>query len=209
MKHHYTRFALRVLSGLAMAGALHAQGVDPVAADTPAASAPVTAAPAPASKRVRPAKVSARTRAAAVVLEVTLAPNAKVDPELEADCKFEAILATDVSKALHHARLGGGKPTGTDERVLQVQITDVSGESGGVYTGTKSMRVHVALVIDGKVSDETDLYRYNTGGNPFRGTCHIFRQHTRRLGRDLVGWIKDENFNADDAPMGANDESAE
>jgi hypothetical protein len=212
MNHHHARFALRALCGLAFASALHAQGIAPAEGPPAAASAPEASASMSAPARKAAAKASrraSRSNALAVALDVTLAPNAKVDPELEADCKFEELLATDASKALRHARLGGVKPSGHDERLLKVQITDVSGESGGVYTGTKSMRVHVALVVDGKVSDETDFYRYNTGGNPFRGTCHIIRQHTKRLGRDLAGWVKDENFRAEDAPMGDSDESAE
>ena len=209
LNNHYARLALGVFSGLALASALHAEGVAPVQAAALATTTPDASASVPVPSRKPAARSSGRSRPLPVTLDVVLAPNAKVDPELESDCKFEQILATDVAKALHHARLGGGKPTGTDARLLKLQITDVSGESGGVYTGTKSMRVHAALVVDGQVADETDLYRYNTGGNPFRGTCHIFRQHTKRLGRDLAGWLKDENFQADESPMGANEESPE
>ena len=211
MSRHHARVALRVLSGLAFAGALHAQEAAPASAAMPAAAASVAAAPvpAPAAAKARRVKPSGRARALPVVLDVTLAPNAKVDPALESACNFEEILGVDVAKVLHHARLGGGKPTGSDARLLKVQITDVSGELGGVYTGTKSMRIHAALVIDGTVADETDLYRYNTGGNPFRSTCHIFHQHTRRLGRDLAGWIKDENYKAEETPMVEGEDTAE
>ena len=206
MRHQCTRLALQVLSCLALAGSLHAEEVVAVDASPGAAAASdvVMAAPAPVSTRR-----GRRSASDAVALEVTLAPNAKVDPELEADCKFEEIVATDVAKRLRHYRLGGSKPTGTDARVLRVAVTDVSGESGGVWTGTKSIRVHASLVVDGQVERETDIYRYNTAGNPFRSTCHIFRQHTKRLGHDLASWIRDSSYKVDDRPMGDKDEADE
>lgn len=199
MLNRFVSLALRVVGGLSIAAAVHAQE---------AASAPAIAGVAPTKEAVpapAPAGLDGRRglAALAVALEpVTLAPNAKVDPELEADCKFEEIVRADVAKGLHHARLGGTKPTGADARVLRIAVTDVSGAAGGVYTGTKSIRVHATLLVDGKVERETDVYRYNVGGNPFRGTCHIFRQHTKRLGRDLVSWIKDAGYRVEDKPMG-------
>jgi hypothetical protein len=204
MLNRFVSMTLRVLGGLSIAAAVHAQQ---------AASAPAIADEAPTKEAVpapAPAGLHGRrgVAALAVALEpVTLAPNAKVDPELEADCKFEEIVRADVAKRLHHARLGGTKPTGADARVLRVAVTDVSGAAGGVYTGTKSIRIHATLLVDGKVERETDVYRYNVGGNPFRGTCHIFRQHTKRLGKDLVSWIKDEGYRVEDKPMGEDDDA--
>ena len=193
--------ALRVLCGLAFAVAVQAQEAPAAAEDVDDAATP---AAAPAARKLHGRRAMAA--ALAVALEpVTLASNAKVDPELEADCKFEEIVQADVAKALHHARLGGTKPTGSDARMLRIAVTDVSGAAGGVYTGTKSIRVHATLVVDGTIERETDIYRYNVGGNPFRGTCHIFRQHTKRLGRDLTSWIKDASYKADERPMGEDD----
>jgi hypothetical protein len=201
MLNRFASLALRVLCGLAMATVVQAQEAPAASVDADDAATPTTA---PAAK-LRGRRAVA---ALAVALDpVTLAPNAKVDPELEADCKFEEIVRADVAKRLHHARLGGTKPTGSDARVLRIEVTDVSGAAGGVYTGTKSIRIHATLVVDGKVERETDLYRYNVGGNPFRGTCHIFRQHTKRLGKDLTSWIKDASYRAEDKPMGEDDDA--
>ena len=208
MRIHRALVALQILSALAVAGAAHAQD----AASAPVASAPAaSAADEPDVDAPQPVVRTRGRRAAAalaVALEpVTLAPGAKVDPELAADCKFEDIIGADVRKMLHHYHLGGGKPTGNDARLLRVAVTDVSGESGGVYSGTKSLRIHATLVVDGKVERETDIYRYNTGGNPFRGTCHIFRQHTKRLGKDLASWIKDASYKADNQPLSEKDDA--
>jgi hypothetical protein len=203
MQSHRAFHALPILWCLA-AGTVHAQASAPAAA-TSAVTADVAIPVAPPA--VKQKRARATLPGLAVALDVTLAPDAKVDPELEADCRFEEIVATDVAKTLSHQHLGGGKPTGDDLRVLRVAVTDVSGSSGGVYTGTKSIRVHAALVVDGKVERETDLYRYNVGGNPFRGTCHIFRQHTKRLGRDLSAWVKDASYRAENQPMGDKDDA--
>lgn len=209
MSRHRALFALRILCGLAIAGAAHAQGT--VAAAPASAVAEGTAPAATAVAEPAPAKARRGRRSLpglAVALEpVTLAPNAKVDADLEKDCRFEDIVGTDVGKMLAHYRLGGGKPTGDDERVLRIAVTDVAGESGGVYSGTKSIRIHAALVVDGKVERETDIYRYNVGGNPFRGTCHIFRQHTRRIGKDIASWIKDPAYKVEAQPMGDKDDA--
>lgn len=209
MRIHRALVALQILSCLVVAGAAHAQAPVPAASASAATAPPDEAladeAPVPVA-RVRGRRAAAA--AMAVALEpVTLAPGAKVDPALEADCKFEDIVGTDVGRMLHHFHLGGGKPSGNDARVLRIAVTDVSGESGGVYTGTKSIRVHATLVVDGKVERETDFYRYNTGGNPFRGTCHIFRQHTKRLGRDLAAWVKDASYKADTQAVGEKDDA--
>lgn len=205
MRSHRAIRALQIMSGLALSVALHAQEpAAPVAASAAATDASPAVEPqvAPASSRGRQAVV-----ALAVALEpVTFAQNANIDPGLE-DCKFEEIVGIDVGKMLHHYHLGGGKPTGADARVLRIAVTDVSGSSGGVYTGTKSIRVHATLLVDGKIDRETDIYRYNTGGNPFRGTCHIFRQHTKRLGKDLASWIKDARYKVDDRPLGDKDDA--
>lgn len=209
MQHVRAFHALPILSALALAGAatVHAQDAAPAApapavADSPASTRPMLPEPTARARRER-----REMAGPGVALDVTLAPNAKVDPQLEADCRFEEIVAVDVAKALGHRHLGGAKPTGDDARVLRVAVTDVSGESGGVYTGTKSIRVHATLVVDGKVERETDIYRYNTGGNPFRGTCHIFRQHTKRLGRDLTAWVRDSSYKADQQPLGDKDDA--
>jgi hypothetical protein len=200
MRIHRAIAVLQILSGLLFVGAAHAQ--DPEPAASAADSSEIESLPE------APLRGRQALAALAVALEpVTLAPNAKVDPALEADCKFEEIVGIDVAKRLKHARLGGGKPKGSDPRLLRLAVTDVSGESGGIYSGTKSIRIHATLLIDGKVDRETDIYRYNVGGNPFRGTCHLFRQHTKRLGKDLVSWIKDKNYRVDDHPMGDKDEA--
>jgi hypothetical protein len=207
MRTHRALAALQILSSLALAHVAHAQ--EALAARPAAASATPAPASAPAAPlAAQPARRRVDGPALAVALEpVTLAPDAKVDPELEADCRFEEIVGVDVGKMLHHYHLGGGRPTGGDARVLRIAVTDVSGSSGGVYSGTKSIRVHATLLIDGKVDRETDIYRYNVGGNPFRGTCHIFRQHTRRLGKDMASWIKDANYKVDDLPVEGKDDA--
>lgn len=204
MLDQFGSLTLRVVCGLVVTVAVHAQEAAPAAASAAGSSA-TQAVPVPAVPAVHGRRGAAEL---AVALEpVTLAANAKVDPELEADCKFEEIVRADVAKALHHARLGGTKPTGSDARVLRIAVTDVSGSAGGVYTGTKSIRVHATLLVDGQVERETDVYRYNVAGNPFRGTCHIFRQHTKRLGRDLAAWIKDSGYRDDDKPLGEDDDA--
>ncbi len=110
------------------------------------------AAPESAGSQAAPAvRLSSRERRAqlAVALEpVALAPNAKVDPDMEADCKFEDALGADVGKN-----------------------------------------------------------RYNVGANPFRGTCHVFHQHTKRLGKDLASWIKDVSYKVDNPMLDGNDDT--
>ncbi len=131
-----------------------------------------------------------------------MAPDAKVDPALEADCRFEEVLGKDVGKMLHHYHLGGGKAKGDDHRALRISIVEVTGQTGGAWTGSKSMRIHLQLLVDGKPEREADMYRYNNGANPFRGTCHVFRQHTKRLGKDIASWIKNPAYKAGDAMSG-------
>jgi hypothetical protein len=212
MRIHRALVAFQVLSALLLAGAAHAQ--QPASAAAPASAVAATdtdtdvdvdAEPSPHAAPLRGRRAVA---ALAVALEpVTLAPNANIDPDLLGACNFEEFVGVDVAKMLRHYRLGGGKPTGNDARVLRIAVTDISGSTGGVYTGTKSIRIHATLLVDGKVDRETDIYRYNTGGNPFRGTCHIFRQHTKRLGKDLAAWIKDARYKVDDRAMGDKDDA--
>ncbi len=162
------------------------------------------------SQKPSAVRVSQRDRFAqlAVVLEpVTLAPDAKVDPDMEADCRFEEALGTDVGKMLRHYHLGGGKVKGTEARVLRISIVEVTGKTGGAWSGSKSMRIHAALLVDGKPEREADMYRYNTGANPFRGTCHVFRQHTKRLGKDLASWIKNPSYKVDNPMLDEKDDS--
>lgn len=187
---------------LALAAMLFTAAIQ--AADDAAAS---TAQPAAAASSARPA-VSApvgSTRAVLAELSVGLQPvtyaeDAKAPADLRSDCKLEEALEADIGKMLHHYHLGGRKATSTKGRTLKIQIVDVSGEGGGAWSGPKSLTVHVQLQNDGHLERETDMTRVNVGANPFRGTCHVLRQHTKRLGKDVASWLKDERFTPADAP---------
>jgi hypothetical protein len=131
---------------------------------------------------------------------VTYADDAKVEPALREDCKIEQELAGDVGKMLRHYRLGGAQAASTQGRTLKLQITDVTGSAGGAWSGAKSITVHAQLLIDGKLERETDMTRVNVGANPFRGTCHVLHQHTKKLGKDVASWLKDERYKLLDTP---------
>jgi len=91
MRIHRVVAVLQVLSGLLVVGVAHAQDREP-AASAPASSEVESFIPEP------PLRGREALAALAVALEpVTVAANAKVDPELEADCKFEEIVGIDVA----------------------------------------------------------------------------------------------------------------
>jgi hypothetical protein len=182
------------------------------AAGEAAASAPQAADPEPAASAASPANTAKSEKKAAlaklaVALEpVTYSANAKVEPSLREDCKIEQALQRDVGKMLHHYGLGGRKAASTQGRTLKMQITEVTGDSGGAWTGPKSVTAHMQLFIDGRLERETDMTRVNVGANPFRGTCHVLHQHTKTLGRDVARWLKDERYKVFNTPDDEPDE---
>ena len=198
---------LRRLALVAVMGTGAAQAAEEVAASAPQGVDPEPAAMAASSaKSAKLAKRAALAGLAVALEPVTYSEDAKVEPGLREDCKIEQALAGDVGKMLRHFRLGGGKAASPQGRTLKMQITEVVGSSGGAWTGPKSLTVHLQLLIDGRLERETDMTRVNVGANPFRGTCHVLHQHTKRLGKDVAHWIKDERYKLLDTPDDDTDE---
>ena len=82
MKRTSGRLALCAAACMLLATAIHAEET----------------ATAPAKSAVRMEARESLAQLAVALKPVTLAPDAKVDPQLEADCKFEEALGTDVGK---------------------------------------------------------------------------------------------------------------
>lgn len=181
------KFRLALAAAL-LAPAAHAADAV-VAGESPQASA--ASEPAAASAAARKSKRALLAGLAVSFQPVTYADDAKVSPSVR-ECDVEKELEHDLSARLQHYHLGGAKTTSMEGRTLKIQIMNLAGESGGMWTGAKSLTLHVQLLADGHLERETDLTAVNVGANPFRGTCHVLHQHTKKLGSNIAQWLKDE-----------------
>ena len=83
-------------------------------------------------------------------------------------------------------------------RVLVLQISSVTGLSGGAWSGPKSVVVKGELKEGGKVIGSFTAARFSTGGAfaVLKGTCTIFGRCIKTLGQDIAGWLKKPTMNA-------------
>jgi hypothetical protein len=144
-----------------------------------------------------------------VLLEtpVTYHPDASVSEQVRKECKIEDMLALRVGAVLDrvnkkpNSTVAAGTPTG-DASVLRLQITYVLGVGGGAWSGPKAITVAAELIDDGKVSRQTKINRWTSGGmfGGFKGTCALLDRSATAIGKDLGRWVRDPSYKIAEEP---------
>jgi len=89
-------------------------------------------------------------------------------------------------------------PNKNKGKVLVLEITGVSGGSGGAWSGAKSVQVKGELFESGKSVGNFIASRYSGGGMfaAYKGTCSIMGRCVKTIGKDIATWLKKPTKNA-------------
>ncbi|MCK5871216.1 MAG: hypothetical protein KAG26_00195 [Methylococcales bacterium] len=106
------------------------------------------------------------------------------------ECVLPEKLASFIKKYLNDQYTVVENSVNSD--VLEVQITQVHGLGGSVWSGPKWVQVKGELKRGGKVIADFKAKRI-TGGGAFgymKGTCSILGRCIHTLGKDIATWLK-------------------
>ncbi len=74
---------------------------------------------------------------------------------------------------------------------LDLVITEVHAPGGGMFSGPKWVAARGKLSRGGKQLRSFRAKRISSG--PFSGTCGMLAKATNAMGKDIAGWLQDEN----------------
>ena len=82
--------------------------------------------------------------------------------------------------------------------VLEIEITDAQGHSGGAWSGAKMVAIKGELKRHGQTISNFKAKRFSGGGAfaQFKSTCAILGRCVKTLGKDTAEWLKDPVKNA-------------
>ncbi len=129
---------------------------------------------------------------------------ASIDPKVKEECAIENRVAYFVKeKTLGNFDIVPSK-TLTDagnNKVLSLNIVNVEGTGGGVWSGSKGITVQGTLKENDKVLG-TFLAKRNSGGGgywsqkKFSSTCSLFENSAKEIGEDISSWLKQPSMDA-------------
>ena len=127
------------------------------------------------------------------------------DSMASAEVKESCTLDTRLPEFVKSAAKRGVKVVISDEplenvegKVLHLKFLHVLGNSGGAWSGSKSVTVTGELIENGEVIGSFTGSRYSTGGafGGFKGTCAILGRCIKTLGKDIAEWLKNPTMDA-------------
>ena len=83
-------------------------------------------------------------------------------------------------------------------KVLILEIVNVVGPGGGVWSGAKSIRIKGELLENGEVIGTFTAARFSGGGafGAYKGTCSILGRCVKASGSDIAKWLANPTMNA-------------
>jgi hypothetical protein len=128
---------------------------------------------------------------------VPYAESARVREAVRAECDPGAALAQALVEASPNVQLVDGQ-LGRRGLTLEMQITNVRVNPGGVFSGTKAISVEGTLRRGSKALGSFAISRSSLGGATglFRGNCGILDRAARAVAQDIALWLEDPQANA-------------
>lgn len=128
-----------------------------------------------------------------VVPAVAYAPDAGAG-KVEEECDLQSKIPEYFYEYAPSAVPGSGGSA----RVLQIEIVNVIGQGGGMYTGPKQLTVQGTLTENGQVVGTFKGRRTTTGGafGGYKGTCSLMERNAKAVARDISEWITSPSMDA-------------
>ena len=85
----------------------------------------------------------------------------------------------------------------TPGRALAITISDLSGLSGGVWSGPKHLTIDCTLWQNGRIMATFRATRVagTAALGSYRGTCEMLERCAKNLGKDVAAWLKNPSIN--------------
>lgn len=136
-----------------------------------------------------------------LVIHVTFAKNITVTPAVRSECNLERRLSGYVGAAAanqYASIVEGPPPAPANADILDVEIVDVLGAGGGVWSGEKSLVITGTLSRQGRRIGKFEARRMSGGGvwGVYKGTCSILGRCAKALGGDVASWLRQPTPNA-------------
>jgi len=112
-----------------------------------------------------------------------------IPPKVKQECHIQQDLSASVVANAPNAKLAQKKPS--SGLYLDLVVTEVHAPGGGVFSGPKWIAARGTLQRGEKKLRSFRAERRS--GGPFTGTCAMLAKATSAMGKDIAGWLADEN----------------
>lgn len=149
-----------------------------------------------------------------VMKKVVYSTNAAIPQSIRNECdlpnKLSTFIKADAEGQYSHI-IDDSAATSEQAEILTVEITHVTGISGGIWTGPKSVAINATLTKQGKTIGDFKAARMSNSASlvggiltlgvggiaaGLEGTCGVLRHCIRTLSRDITEWLENPTPNA-------------
>lgn len=122
---------------------------------------------------------------------IPFAKTLKVRKAIKNECGLQTVIPRAVAANASNVVLVDGRGD------LEIEISDVHGPGGWVFSGPKWVEVKGKLRRGGKVVGDFRAKRMSVA-DPFAGgTCGILAKCARAIGEDIALWLQEPSFGAE------------
>jgi len=129
---------------------------------------------------------------------IPFAEDSGASDAVKAECKFETRVPEYIKKEAKRdidVVLSKEPLDAAEGKVLFLEVTNMFGLGGGIYSGSKSAIVSGELKENGEVIGSVQVRRRSIMGM-MPGTCSIMKRIAKKIGEDYAGWLKEPTMDA-------------
>ncbi len=144
--------------------------------------------------------ITASSETLAISDSIPFAEDADVPAAVRNECNLNTKLAKFIRTyaAKHFDKVVSISDADKNSKKLTISITDVHGQGGGAWSGSKSVKIEGTLTQNGKVLGTFRALRASGGGafGGYKGTCSILGRCVKTLGKDVAAWAANPSMDS-------------
>ena len=129
---------------------------------------------------------------------IPFAEDSGASDAVKEECKFEARVPEYIKKEAKRdfdVVLSKDPLDAAEGKVLFLEVSNMFGLGGGIYSGSKSAIVSGELRENGDVIGSVQVRRRSIMGM-MPGTCSIMKRIAKKIGKDYAGWLQEPTMDA-------------